>query len=158
VRRRRDPSERIAERLVPRACIRCGLVLDGPGNRRFCDDCLLGVQAEGVAAFAASGPAKLAKIRKREGRYPVQRPEVRERIGRAQSERRLADLAWDAEHPEGADPAQFDRIVPGLQALPLRAIAEATGLSLTAARAIRGGKAPHPRHWEGLALIVDSGA
>ena len=78
---------------------------------------------------------------------------MRERIGRAQSERRLADLAWDAEHPEGADPAGFERLVPGLQALPLRAIAEATGLSLTAARAIRGGKAPHPRHWEALRRV-----
>jgi len=57
----------------------------------------------------------------------VQRPEVRERIGRAQSERRLADLAWNAEHPKGADPREFVRLVPGLQALPLRAIAEATG-------------------------------
>jgi len=154
VRRRRDPSERIAERLVPRACIRCGLILEGKGTRRFCDECILGVREEGVGAFAASGPAKLATIREREGRYPVQRPEVRERIGRAQSERRLADLAWNAEHPEAADPEEFERLVPGLRALPLRAIAEATGLSLTAARAIRGGKAPHPRHWAGLAALV----
>jgi CRISPR/Cas system-associated endonuclease Cas1 len=152
-RRRTDVADRIAERLVPQACIRCGLILDGGRRRRFCDDCLLGVREESKATFAAAGPAKLAKIREQEGLYPVQRPEVRERIGRSQSERRLADLAWDAKHPRGADPEEFEQLVPSLQALPLRVIAEATGLSLTAARAIRNGKAPHPRHWEELARL-----
>ena len=112
------------------------------------------MREEEVAPFAASGPAQLAKIREREGYYPVQRQGVRERIGRSHSGRRLANLPWDARHPMGADPAEFERVLPGLQALPLRVIAQATGLSLTAARAIRTGKAPHPRHWVGLLVLV----
>jgi len=67
---------------------------------------------------------------------------------------RLADIRWEAEHPEGEDRQVFEAALPTLRTLPLRVIAGATGLSLTAAHAIRGGKPPHPRHWEALGALI----
>jgi hypothetical protein len=147
---------RLSRSRLAAACRRCGIAFEGSADRdrRLCDDCHKVASAEQRAAFAAAGPAALARICQDEGRYPVQRTAVRERIGRSQSARRLADLAWDAQHPQGIDRGIFDEALPGLRALPLRAIAQATGLSLTAARAIRGGKPPHPRHWGALRSIT----
>jgi hypothetical protein len=129
----------------------CGVVFDRPVSkrRRFCDDCLQTVKAEQVQALSNAGPAALRELR-RQGRDPNHRPEVRAKIGRSQSERRLRDLAWDAAHPGGADPTVFEEIAPMLRSLPLRVIAEASGLSIRAASYVRAGKPPHPRHWEGL--------
>jgi hypothetical protein len=157
-RQRPDTSRRIARSLLPPACRRCGVMFEEPADRgrKVCEECGPVAAAERNARLSAAGPEALAAIARREGRYPVQRAEVRERIGRSQSERRLADLAWEADHPEGADAAAFDELVPALRGLPLRAIAEATGLSLTAARAIRSGKAPHPRHWEALSIRLSA--
>src|SRR6266705_530556 len=154
---RTQTEERIAQALLPPACIRCGIVLEGrvSRRRRYCDDCLMPIKANQVKTFAHSGPTALRELRA-QGRGPNRRPEVRQKIGKSQSERRLLDLAWDAAHPEGVDRRAFDEIVAGLRALPLRAIAQATGLSIRAASYVRAGKAPHPRHWEALSGLARS--
>lgn len=50
------------------------------------------------------------------------------------------------------DAATFTRdILPQIQALPLKALMNTTGLTKGACSRIRAGKAvPHPRHWERL--------
>jgi CRISPR associated protein Cas1 len=155
-RRARDTTQVAARAMLSAACRRCGLAFEDTAGRRrkLCEDCWGHASAEQRAAFVAAGPSALAKIRQDEGRYPVQRAEVRERIARSQSARRLADLAWDVEHPRGIDQRIFEDALPALRALPLRAIAQATGLSLTAARAIRSGRPPHPRHWDALRTVA----
>jgi len=137
--------------MLPPDCVRCGVIFEGrvSRRRRYCDEGLFPIKAAQADTFAHAGPAALRTLRA-QGRGPNQRPEVRQKIGKSQSDRRLLDLAWDAAHPEHVDPGAFDELVTRLRALPLRAIAQATGLSLRAASDIRAGKAPHPRHWEAL--------
>jgi hypothetical protein len=98
----------------------------------------------------AGRPRQAASGRARSG----ERPEVRAKIGRSQSERRVLDLAWDADHPEGADPAVFEVLASAIRGIPLRVIAGATGLSVRAASDIRSGRPPHPRHWEALRSLI----
>ncbi len=58
---------------------------------------------------------------------------------------------------EARDKAWFLReVAPKLDAFPLSAIADATGLSLAACSRIRAGtRIPHPRHWEAFHTIVE---
>jgi hypothetical protein len=45
--------------------------------------------------------------------------------------------------------------VPKLDAFSLKEIAKATGLSLAACSRVRAGaKAPHPRHWSALEVLI----
>jgi hypothetical protein len=75
-------------------------------------------------------------------------------MGKANSQRMREVRAWDKEH-EQPDPGVFAReILPGLQGIPLRRLAEATGLSIQHCGLIRRGlRVPHPRHWESLRVL-----
>jgi hypothetical protein len=67
------------------------------------------------------------------------------------SQRKREAKEWEREHRATArDPDVFSReILPGLQGIPLRRLAERTGLSLPYCSQIRRGlKVPHPRHWD----------
>lgn len=153
---RSRPKRRAGEAVrLPSACVSCGLILRGR-RRQFCDDCLPERYEEQRQSLVLAGPAALRRLRA-QGRDPNHRPEVRAKIGRSQSQRRMLDLAWDASHPGRPDRAVFDAIVPGLRPMPLRRIAEATGLSIRAASYVRAGTPPHPRHWEALRKLVGAG-
>ena len=58
---------------------------------------------------------------------------------------------WDRENGP-TDAATFTReILPRIQALPLKALMSATGLTKGACSRMRAGKTiPHPRHWPAL--------
>jgi len=149
---------RAARRLLPPACRRCGLVFEDPKDRRrrLCNECLALAKAEQAAAFVKTGPTALAAMRA-QGNAPIDRPEIRRRIGEAQTARRAADAQWERAHPGFvADPDAFRReVLPAIQAISLSRIARATGLSVTHAASIRRGRViPHPRHWDALRSVA----
>ena len=83
--------------------------------------------AEEVAAFSAGGQTKLAELRA-EGHDPVHGAAAARK--REVSRSKLEQAVWDAEHGTEVDPYPFQRaIVPYLQEIPSRVMAEAIGLS-----------------------------
>ena len=49
-------------------------------------------------------------------------------------------------------------ILPGLQSLPVRVIAEAMGATISHGSKVRCGKlVPHKRHWNGLLALAEAG-
>jgi hypothetical protein len=69
-------------------------------------------------------------------------------------ERRQREAAeWEAQEGGLGDVELFTReILPAIQNVPLRRLADATGLSLSYCALIRRGeRVPHPRHWTRLA-------
>ena len=78
-------------------------------------------------------------------------------MGKANSRNMRYVRAWD-EGNERPDPEFFVRdILPELQGIPLRKLAEATGLSVQDCGLIRRGlRVPHPRHWEALGAFGES--
>ncbi len=150
---RRTPKAATA-RSLPSACRSCGLILDRPG-RAYCDECRPEEQRGQVAAFSASGRAGLARLRA-EGLDPSQSAEAKGKMGKANAQRMREVRAWDREH-ERADPVVFRReILPGLQGIPLRRLAKATGLSVQHCGLVRRGlRVPHPRHWSVLAALAE---
>jgi hypothetical protein len=65
---------------------------------------------------------------------------------------------WNKRGEEPVDVDVFAReILPGIQGIPLRQLAEATGLSVGYCALIRRGeRVPHPRHWHSLWRPADS--
>jgi hypothetical protein len=92
------------------------------------------------------------------GNDPRRSADVNRVRGEAISEVHRRNRSWVQEHLAQRDGAWFKcEIGPKLQAYPLKAIARATGLSLTACSRIRSGtKIPHPRHWATLQKLADS--
>ena len=75
----------------------------------------------------------------------------------AVSEVHRRNREWKREHgAQPRDEARFGReVLPKLDAYPLNAIAEVTGLSLAACSRIRTGlRTPPHRHWDALLTLV----
>jgi hypothetical protein len=146
---RRNPrNTKPAKARLATTCAICGGALPSP-DRMFCDDCLPEHDQEKLALLCEAGPAALARLRA-EGRDPTTTDDAKRKLREAHS-RHLSDAArWDAEH-EPCDRAEFvEKILPGLQGVPLSKMMDATGLSLRYCSRIRRGRVPHARHWEGL--------
>ena len=134
-----------------RSCTTCGAI--ATQSRRTCSsEC----EAEARAAqdkvpFYDSGPRRLAELRA-VGVEPVG-DVARARIADRQRERQRQENAWNATHPDRADPDTFRRgVLPGIQGVPIRELARRTGLSVAyCARIRRGEEVPHERWWEVLA-------
>jgi hypothetical protein len=139
----------------PTPCAMCGKpVLKR--RRRHCAECMPKARREhGLRAIEAARKALAAQTAS--GNDPRRSPGMNRKRGEAIVEGHRRNREWACEHPEKRDRAWFaTEIVPKLQYLPLNAIAEATGLSLTACSRVRAGKrVPHARHWVGLAKLVD---
>jgi hypothetical protein len=138
------------------ACRSCGTKLTTP-KRLFCDQCLPDRRGEAlqaaIPAFKAAGPAKIAAMRAA-GHDPTATPEARRRKAATASRQRKAIAAWrDDGSLDGVD---FRRdILPRLQGLPVRVIAETMGATISHGSKVRGGKlVPHRRHWKALSLIA----
>jgi CRISPR-associated endonuclease Cas1 len=144
--RRRHKEQRVARPILAHSCRTCGTALIQHG-RTHCDDCLPEFRADQQTGFAAAGPKALAQLR-RAGSDPAHNATARER--RAETMRRHHRQAAGSQEP--ADPDQFTReILPAIQAISLRRLAAATGLSLRYCSLIREGqRVPHPRHWRRL--------
>lgn len=140
----------------PLACAMCGEpVLKR--RRRHCEACMPQARREhGLRAIATARKALATQTAA--GNDPRRRADVNRVRGEAISEVHRRNRSWVQEHPAQRDGAWFKReIGPKLQAYPLKAIARATGLSLTACSRIRSGaKIPHPRHWATLEKLADS--
>ncbi len=155
------PDEPKARRSVPistasNSCGSCGAKL-AVRERLFCDKCLPDrrqeVRRSRAGVFAARGPAKIEVMRVA-GYDPTQTPEVRRRRATSASRQRKSAVAWrDDGSLDGVD---FRRdILPKLQSLTVRVIAQAMGASISHGSKVRSGKLlPHRRHWEALRLIT----
>jgi len=137
------------------ACRSCGAKLT-IRKRVFCDQCLPDQLEESrrstAASFAAAGPAKIAAMRAA-GHDPTTTPEAQQRRASTASKQRRAVAAW---RDDGSlDHVDFGRdILPKLQSLPVRVIAEAMGASVSHGSKVRSGLlVPHKRHWDALAQL-----
>ena len=138
------------------ACRSCGAKLT-IRKRVYCDRCLPDQLAESrrstAARFAAAGPAKIAAMRAT-GYDPTATPEAQRRRAASASQQRKAVVAWrDDGSLDGVD---FRRdVLPKLQNMPVRAIAEAMGASISHASKVRSGLlVPHKRHWSALRAFI----
>ncbi|MDP9470030.1 MAG: CRISPR-associated endonuclease Cas1 [Chloroflexota bacterium] len=154
--RRGERQKRMPDAALPAACLMCGLVLERTG-RDYCDGCLPDYRAEqATESFGQAGPSALTRLRA-EGTDPAHGGEA----GRKRGERNAAHVAavarWEGAGDEPTEPDAFARdILPRLRAVPLRLMAEATGLSLGYCSFVRRGqKVPHRRHWGTLARLSD---
>jgi hypothetical protein len=105
------------------------------------------------ARFQAAGPAKLAAIRA-QGSDPAQSLEAALRRAASASAQRKAATSWkDDGSLDGVD---FRRdMLPKLQVLPVRVIADTMGTSQSHGSKVRNGHlVPHKRHWKALASLA----
>jgi hypothetical protein len=140
---------------LPIACLDCGQVLDTP-DRTYCDDCLPAQRTEAVTTFSMAGPQALAELRT-QGSDPAHGGAAATARGTRNAPYVAAVAEWEREHEEPANPDVFARdILPRLQGVPLRAIAQATGLSEGYCSFVRRGqKVPHQRHWDALRVLIE---
>jgi hypothetical protein len=89
------------------------------------------------------------------GHDPTTTPEVQRRRATTASQQRKAVVAWSDDG--SLDGVDFRRdILPGLQGVQVRVIAEAMGATISHGSKVRGGHtAPHKRHWDTLAALVE---
>jgi CRISPR-associated endonuclease Cas1 len=137
------------------ACRSCGAKLT-IRKRLFCDQCLPDRREDAlggvIPGFRAAGPAKIAAMRAA-GHDPTTTPEAQRRRVASASQQRKAVVAW---RDDGSlDSVDFRRdILPKLQSLPVRVIAEAMGTGVSYASKVRSGLlVPHKRHWSSLGLF-----
>jgi CRISPR-associated endonuclease Cas1 len=134
------------------ACRSCGAKLT-IRKRVYCDLCFpeqMEAQRRALTpAFRAGGPAKIAAMRAA-GHDPTTTPAAQRRRANTASKQRKAAAAW---RDDGSlDRVDFRRdILPRLEGLPVRAIAEAMGASISHGSKVRAGVlVPHRRHWRAL--------
>lgn len=151
--RRAERREPASNAVLPPACLLCGVVL-GRTGRDLCDDCLPERQTEQASMWAAAGPSTLIQ-RRAEGRDPAHGGEAGRKRGARNAAHMATVTSWKETHDEPADGQAFERdILPRLRSVPLRVMAEATGLSLGYCSFMRRGhKVPHQRHWAALARL-----
>jgi hypothetical protein len=130
-------SERRADQKKPVSptCRTCGAPLPS-ARRQLCVNCWPAHRRQLATARAAKGREVAATSHQTDHR---------------------ARAVWETSGALPAISAQVftDAVLPALEALPLSALASATGLSISACSRIRSGKlSPHPRHWDALAFLV----
>lgn len=138
------------------ACRHCGARL-AVRKRVYCDKCLprerQRIQQETAAQFQAAGPAKITAMRA-SGADPTNTPAAKRQRAATAKQQRRAIAAWqDDGSIQGVD---FDRdVLPGLQGIPVREIANAMDASISHASKVRNGHArPHKRHWKNLQALA----
>lgn len=131
-----------------RSCSECG----GPvaAGRITCGDaCEEAARAHGLASWMEAGADALRR-RREEGLAPELTDAGRGRLREAARDRVAEARAWQRAHRWPSDLGAFERdILPGLAAVPVHDLVEATGLSEAYCRKIkRGLVVPHPMWWE----------
>jgi len=142
--------------LEARRCRDCGTPLDrtrASHRQRLCTSCSSRGRPTILTEFAHAGQRTLAE-RRAEGVDPAHGGAAAKARGASNAAHQRAVAAFvDDGSLDGLDFARD--VAPGLAALPLRTIAEATGLSQAYCSKMRAGRCiPHRRHWQALARIV----
>lgn len=103
----------------------------------------------------AKGDAALATARAT-GNDPSNTPAAASKRSQALSRRKREELEWQPTAKDSWTPEEYDaEIHPALHAVPLSALQQATGLSISACSKIRTGTLlPHRRHWRPLAALI----
>lgn len=154
VRRRERQPEPPASMKVPAACFDCGTILDN-SVRKFCDECWPDVQQEQSITLGQAGPAALAKLRAA-GTDPAHGGNAGKARGRRNAKHHHANAEWKCGNSDSPDMEHFTReILPILQSVSLRVMADATGLTEGYCSFVRRGlKVPHRRHWTTLSMLA----
>jgi CRISPR-associated endonuclease Cas1 len=160
--RRQKPRPELEAALPLPICKGCGVAIapepDRHRRRRvYCPICLAARRKEVGAIIVAASSAHAEGARRRTGRLPSHTDQANEQRAESNRRQRSVQDAWDRNHPDKSfDPEEFrTQILPGLADVPLKAIAQATGLSTSSASKVRSGRrVPHPRHWEALAGVI----
>lgn len=151
----------VPDAALPHTCRGCGKTLR-LRTQTYCEDCYPDAHAEQVAeTFTGSGLATLAELRA-SGNDPAHGGDAGQRRGERNAAHVAAAMTWDQDDDDRAllDAETFTSdILPGLRGVPLRSIAEATGLSQGYCSFVRRGqRVPHRRHWATLARLGECGA
>jgi CRISPR-associated endonuclease Cas1 len=138
---------------LPNGCRSCGVVL-APG-RLMCDECLPAVKKQALGEASTRANDRLAQLRA-EGKDPAHGGEVARKRGATNAKHVAEARAFDRSADTRPDPETFRRdVLPGLQPVPVRKMAAATGLTRGYCSMIRRGLAvPHARHWAALRALV----
>jgi CRISPR-associated endonuclease Cas1 len=158
---RQKPRTQAEPSLPLPICKRCGARLspepDRPRRRgAYCPACLVKRRKEVGASLAAHSVTAHADMEARTGVRPTHTEAASAQRRRRNAAQRRGQAVWVREHAgEEHDPEWFMReVLPGLQTAPLGEIALATGMSLSTASKVRGGRrVPHPRHWKTLEAL-----
>jgi len=152
-----DSSGRISRTLLPPACRRCGSVLEDAADRRrqLCDECLRAHKSDALAVASSREASRLADLRA-EGMDPAHGGEAKRKRSESNRARMREAKQFERENGPLPDPEVFVRdILPGLQSVPVRKMAEATGLTRAYWGMVRRGLyVPHPRHWGALRRLT----
>ncbi len=152
--RRRPPvRERRSGGMGRSICRGCGIEVGG--QQRWCPVCRPTAWEEASKRGLAAARVRRAELQ-REGLDPGASTAARAKVGDANRRRRNEEVAWDRDHPDRRDPADFRRdVLPRIRGVPLRKLAARTGLSVTYCGEIRRGlHTPHPRWWEAFGLAA----
>ena len=139
---------------VGRRCVVCGG--GTPKDRATCSEaCRRDLEDANRGAFVDAG-IEAARTRRVRGWRPAMTDEGRERVAAASGDRLREAREWQRTHEWPDDLSAFGRdLAPQLQGVSARAIAEATGLSLSYCRQLRKGEVtPHPMWWEALKVLA----
>jgi CRISPR-associated endonuclease Cas1 len=151
-RSRRPRSQPATPAAMGSTCRVCGVEL-AEKRRRLCPACWPVTRALLATERARSGRATITAGR-RDGADPTNTEHAREARAASLSARKREQLAWDrASHP--LHEIDLQRLPKQLAAVPLRALQQATGLSVSACSQIRSGQLkPHRRHWPALTALT----
>jgi hypothetical protein len=123
-------------------------------DRTHCDGCLPSRKEEAWGVASTEAAAKLSALRAA-GKDPAHGGEARQKRAETQRARIREIQLWTG--PSPAPGAFVKEILPGLQRVPVRRMAEETGLSTGACSMIRRGiYVPHPRWWKALRLLAST--
>jgi CRISPR-associated endonuclease Cas1 len=159
---RQRPKRTTTPALPLPICRRCGAGVPAESDRSrargtYCPSCLAERRAGAGSDMQAASLASARTFEQVTGSLPTHTPEATARRQAGNATEQELRRAWEHEHAgEYHDRDAFaELVVPALAAVTLPAIANATGMSTSAAAKVRSGRrVPHPRHWRALCELA----
>jgi hypothetical protein len=145
----------VASTAPARNCRTCGIQL-ADKTRQLCPTCWPVTRNKIATDRVKAANASLAAMRAA-GTDPTNTPTAAAKRSASLSARKREERAWHtADEDESWTRERYEReVLPVFAGVPLSAIRQATGLSISACSRIRAGKLiPHRRHWEPLSSIL----